>query len=131
MNYTAQCVSSEAPVVNPNAIPLLFDHFDVRFDWHVSDGKFKLWGQDTFDIYNYDTDTEDTVPFLAAFSTTIELPFSITSVGFTGPRHEPNASQWLITEDTIELNLLGSTDMSTSRQDELDELTDNTTALIK
>lgn len=102
MNYTSKTVSSETPISQPEAVNAILSLYDIRFNTRIENGNFKLWGDDTFDVYNEETGTEETEPFLAALSFFVEDELSITSVGYTGNRHEPDAYSWKVSTDTIQ-----------------------------
>lgn len=100
MNYTTKTVSSETPVTQPESVLAILNVFDLRFQTRIKNGQLKIWGEDTFDVHNPDQGLQ-TEACLAALSFFLEDTLSITSIGFTGNRHEPDAYCWEVTDDMI------------------------------
>lgn len=125
MNYTAKTVSSETPVRQPQVVNAILSAFDIRFETRIEKGQLKLWGNDTFDVYNQDGGYEETEAFLAAISFFLEDTFTITSVGYTGNRHEPDGYRWTVTEDTITYTRVDGMTDTTPIKTVLDDIPEN------
>jgi hypothetical protein len=122
MNYTAKTVSTETPVTQPETVTALLNIYDIRFETRIENGQLKLWGNDTFDVYNEENGVQETEPFLAALSYFLEDTFTITSVGFTGNRHEPDALRWEVDDETITFRRVTGTEKEMHRDDLLSDI---------
>lgn len=125
MNYTGKTVSSETPVTQPEAVNAILNAFDIRFQTYIEDGNLKLWGDDTFDVYDVDLGDDATEPFLAALSFFLEDTLTITSIGYTGNRHEPDSFRWEVTNNTITYRRLDGTEETTAVEAVLSEIPDD------
>lgn len=96
MNYSAKTVSNRVLVNDPDAVLGICDAFNLRFQYEVHENKFKLYGNDTFDVYDNDTETYLTEEFLATLSFFLQEHLSITSIGHTGNRHQPDAVRYRV-----------------------------------
>lgn len=106
MNYTAKTVSSCTAVTHPEAVNGIISMFDIRFETRIENNELKIWGDDTFDVFNTQSHTEQTEAFLAALSFFLTDTLTITSIGYTGNRHEPTAFKWKVTPDLIKYTQL-------------------------